>query len=225
MHLNRNKSFIITETNSEQFVFSFQQGKEKGVACVFHSLYPLLTLYCFKITADKEASEEIASNAFIKIWQKHERFTEYHSIKAYLYRIVRNDAFKFLQKEKRHAVAGQEFGYLYSKQHEKDHFTSLVNAETTGQLLKAINGLPTECSKVLRLMFIEGRSIKETAKILHLSPSTIKTQKKRGVEVLRKKLYLTIMVISLLVTSCGSWLNTGFSGQDDSLCTCCCFWL
>ena len=86
--------------NCENDFLSFQQGEEQGFTWFFHQLYPSLTLYCFKITKDKEVSEEIASAAFMKIWQRHHQFADAQSIKAYLYRIVRNDALKYLAKQK-----------------------------------------------------------------------------------------------------------------------------
>lgn len=186
--------------NAADYALSFQKGEETGFSWFFRQLYPSLTFYCFKITADKEVSEEIASQAFIKIWQRHQRFSDAHSIKAYLYRIVRNDALKYLDKEKRKASATKEVIYLYGHENEKDHFTSLVTAETSRQLLEAINALPAECSKIFKLLYVEGLSVHETAEALNLSPSTVKTQKKRGIEALRKSLPLPLMVMVMVVS-------------------------
>jgi len=86
--------------------------------------------------------------------------------------------------------------YLYGGEHEKDCFNSLVTAEISGELLNAINTLPVECSKVFRLIYIEGKSIKETAETLQISPSTVKTQKARGLAALRKKLSYFMLLIT-----------------------------
>lgn len=196
-----NESDLPTKSlyNSNDYAIFFQNGEEQAFAWFFRQLYPSLTLYCFKITGDKEASEEIVSNAFIKIWEKYERFSDADSIKAYLYRIVRNDALKYLHKKKQGLAANKEVIYLYANQNEKDHFNSLVTAEISRELLNAINSLPAECSKVFRLMYIEGKTIKETAEALQLSPSTVKTQKKRGIEALRKSMHLSIVMIAIAV--------------------------
>lgn len=179
---------------------SFQRGEEKGFTWFFRNLYPSLSFYAFKITADKETSEEIASNAFIKIWQRHEQFADALSIRKYLYRIVRNDALKHLRKEKQSTALNKEVIYLYGGEHEKDCFNSLVTAEISGELLNAINTLPVECGKVFRLIYIEGKSIKETAEALQISPSTVKTQKARGLAALRKKLsYFMLLITNILL--------------------------
>jgi len=181
--------------DSSDYVFLFQSGDEKGFAWFFRELYSALSFYAFKITVDKEASEEIASNAFIKIWQRHEQFSDALSIRKYLYRIVRNDALKHLRKEKQSAATKKEVIYLYGNENEKDCFSSLVKAEISRELLSAINSLPAECSKVFRSLYIEGKSIKETAEQLHLSPSTVKTQKKRGLDALRKVISCLVLLL------------------------------
>lgn len=176
--------------DNKDCALSFQQGEEKGFAWFFRNLYAALSFYAFKITGDKETSEEIASSAFIKIWQKHEQFSDALSIRKYLYRIVRNDALKHLRKDKQSSAITKEVTYLYGSEHEKDCFNSLVATEITNELHQAINSLPAECKKVFRLMYVEGKSVQETAAALHLSPSTVKTQKARGLAALRKKMAL-----------------------------------
>lgn len=185
--------------HNEDYVFSFQRGEEKGFAWFFNELYPTLTFYCNKIIGDKEASEEIASHAFIKIWERHERFADAGSIKAYLYRIVRNDALKYLRKEKQTMAFDKEVVYLYGGEHERDCFNKLVTTDTSRLLLQAINSLPAECSKVFKLMYIEGKSIKEAAEELNLSTSTVKTQKARGIAALRK--IITLLVFFIIAVS------------------------
>ena len=187
--------------DSGNYATLFRQGKEKGFAWFFRNLYPPLSFHAFKIIGDKEVSEEIASQAFMKIWQRHEQFLDAFSIKKYLYRIVRNDALKYLRKQKQTTSFHKEVVYLYDKEVEQDCFKSLVSAEIARELLAAINALPAECSKVLRLLFLEGKSIQETAAALQVSPSTVKTQKARGLTALRKKLaYYLFLLTGFILT-------------------------
>lgn len=186
---------------ANDYALLFQRGEEISFTWFFRQLYPSLTLYSFKIIGNKEASEEIASNAFLKIWEKHERFNDADSIKAYLYRIVRNDALKYLHKVKQQLAANKEVIYLYGYQNEKDHFNSMVTAEISREILNAINALPAECSKVFQLLYVEGKTVKEAAEELNLSPSTIKTQKTRGLSALRKSLtrFLALSIIGTFI--------------------------
>ena len=177
----------VQEHTPQDRALSFQRGEEAGFNWFFRQLYPSLTFFAFKITADAAVAEEIASTAFIRIWERHCQFSAPENIRSYLYQVVKNDALKWLQKEKRASIASREAVYSLDKT-ELDHFQHLVTAEMTRQLHASMQQLPPECSRVFRLLYIEGKSIKETARELQLSPSTVKTQKARGLALLRTKL-------------------------------------
>ena len=185
--------------NTQEYAFSFQRGEEKGFAWFFRNLYPPLCLFAHKLTSNQPVSEEIASAAFLKIWQRHRQFSSPESIRAYLYQIVRNDALKWLKKGQQEATAFEEVSYLCTLEKQQDQFQQLVTAETIRQLYTTMEALPTECSKVFHMLYVEGKSVKETAEELHLSLSTVKTQKKRGLEFMRKQL------ASFLSTFCFIW--------------------
>ena len=143
-------------------------------------------------------AEEIAAEAFTKIWRLHQRFDSPEGIRAYLYQIVRNDCLKWLQKEKKAKWHWSNLLYLQSADQEKDHFHYLVNAETTRLLRAAIELLPPECSKVFRLLYVEGKSVNETALELEVSTSTVKTQKARGLRTLREHLKAHPLLLALI---------------------------
>lgn len=70
------------------------------------------------------------------------------------------------------------------------HFEDIVWSEVTRQLHQAISSLPNACRQVFQMIYIEGMSITETAAALQLSPSTVRTQKARGLVFLRQKIAL-----------------------------------
>ena len=72
----------------------------------------------------------------------------------------------------------------------------LVAAETMRQIHEAIDTLPKACKLVFTKLYIEGKSVKETAEELSLTKSTIKTQRTIGLQILRKKL-LPHLILSL----------------------------
>jgi RNA polymerase sigma-70 factor (ECF subfamily) len=169
------------------YTLAFYRGEVKGFTYFFRLFYSSILFFAYKMIKDKQLAEEIVSSAFIKIWQRHKQFDSAENIKTYLYRIVRNDAVKHLDQKKRQIASHKEIFYLYGSDHEKDHFNNLVRAETLRQLSDAINSLPAECSKRFRLMYIEGKKTNEIVKELGLSASTVKTQKARGLLVIKKR--------------------------------------
>lgn len=176
------------EHTSLEYILSFQRGEERGFDWAFREFYPSLTFFANKITGNYEAAEEIASTAFIKIWKRHGHFSAEAAIKTYLYRIVYNDALQFLRQIKKEKQTVTALLYLRQSDLEVDHFHHLASVETSRLMKKALESLPPACSEVFYLLYEEGKSVKETARILELSPNTVKAQRRKGLAILRKRL-------------------------------------
>lgn len=167
----------------------FYRGEEEGFEFFFRTYYPALCLFSSKLTGNIEAAKEIASNGFMKTWAKHKQLHNHSAIRAYLYKVVRNDCYKWLQQEKREARLMPELEDQ-SCSVEKSHLELVIQTEVISQIYHEFRHLPTGCQKVLQKLYIEGKSVAETARELKLAITTIKTQKHRGISLIRKRLGL-----------------------------------
>jgi RNA polymerase sigma-70 factor (family 1) len=184
--------------NENEYTLAFQQGEEKGFDFFFRELFPSLCFFANHMLNNRCEAEDIASSAFIKIWKKHSIFNNAKSIRSYLYQIVRNDCLSFMQQKNRVAKVQKEIGYLTVFNYEDNYEANIIRAEFYADLYSAIKSLPKECSKVFTMLYIDGKTVKEISRELNLSPSTIKTQKSRGLNVLRKKIISLSIVLFLL---------------------------
>ena len=75
----------------------------------------------------------------------------------------------------------------------------IIRAEFYGELYRAINTLPPECRKIFTMLYLEGKTVRETAEELGLALTTVKTQKVRGLAALKKKLrpYLYCLLVTI----------------------------
>jgi RNA polymerase sigma-70 factor (ECF subfamily) len=181
--------------NAHDYALCFQRGEERGFEWFFRQFYPALTLFANKIVYNKEVAEEIASTAFLKIWEKHYKFNRLSGIRSYLYQVVKNDSLKWLQKSNKQQAALDEITYLNRLASEKDHFQHLVSTELIRQLAAFKDFLPPQCSKVFQMLYVEGKSVKETARELNISVSTVRTQQKRGLNEIRERLGLACFFV------------------------------
>jgi RNA polymerase sigma-70 factor (ECF subfamily) len=174
-----------------EYAYLFSNGDEEGFNYFFKKFYASLCLYANKMIFEKEVSEELVSTAFIKIWKHRQKFDCEENILSYLYTIVRNDCLKYLRKKKKNNTTEKELIYLISQEEEKYHFQTLVWAETLRQLTELIGTLSPQCSTIIRMIYVDGKTTREIADELHLSISTVKTQKMRGMSAMKKKLLTT----------------------------------
>ena len=74
----------------------------------------------------------------------------------------------------------------------------MIETEIFSRLRKAIEKLPRECRKVFELYYFEGMNNEKAAQTLRISIETVKAQKKRGKQILRKNLQELSPLFALL---------------------------
>lgn len=123
--------------------------------------------------------------------QRHSQFNDAAAIRAYLYQIVRNDCIKFNHQTARVINLQKEITHLAHADVSDNAEHDIIRAEFYGELYRAINTLPPECRKIFTMLYIEGKTVRETADELGLALNTVKTQKARGRRYSEKKSSLT----------------------------------
>jgi RNA polymerase sigma-70 factor (family 1) len=190
--LSWNGSFMTTyyETMIAQPDFcaqAFQKGDYRAFGFVFANYYRSLCYFASRLIVGNPIAEDIAQEAFVRLWQKHDAFSSQQSIKAFLYIITRNACLNFLkqwQREKNNREA-----WLSHYNEIEDHVLNhLSRKDLYSEIYMAIESLPEECKKIIRLSFLEGYRNHEIAAQLQLSIHTVKNQKSRGLYLLKKKL-------------------------------------
>ncbi len=176
---------------------AFQQGDEKALAFFYREFHPALSLYANRSLQNRLLAEEIASGAFIKVWKMHCKLDSYEAIRAYLYTIVRHDCERTLKQE-----------YKRAKLHKEAEFSTVINDTPHDNLVRievyriihsALKNLSPGSRRVLTMHYIDGKTTGQIARELQLSPSTIKTQKTKGLEALRKTILRPVSLGGLLI--------------------------
>ena len=72
---------------------------------------------------------------------------------------------------------------------EDDSYEEIqIETEVFEEIFQAIEELPTECGRIFKMSYIEGKSIKSIMETLNIAESTIKTQRQRAKKILKDKL-------------------------------------
>ena len=174
-----------------QYAELFQQGNEIGLKFFYLHFHPALSLFAFRWVKNRQIAEEIAADAFIKIWKFHWKLERYTAIRAYLYKIVLRDCRRSLKTGQRHSEMQKTVVFDGSNELIIDQ---IIKAEVYRDLYSAIKELSPGSQQVIRMHFLEGKTDKEIAAELKLSQSTIRTQKARGLEILRKKMFRLLLI-------------------------------
>jgi RNA polymerase sigma-70 factor (ECF subfamily) len=182
----------------DQNILSFRRGEESGFTFFFKSFYASLCVFASGYVKDRQVAEDIASDSFMKVWEKRECFEQAAALKAYLYKTVYHGCLRWHEQAKK-ITRGEMTEMEGSLPAQKTYLENIIRVETFRELREAINSLPPKCKKIFTKLYVEGKSVRETAEELMLSISTVKNQKARGVSLLRTKLIPGSFVLALSI--------------------------
>lgn len=184
---------------TEELIRRFNRREESAFENIYGLLYQDLLYFSIKLFNHSGlVPQDILQDLFMKLWiEKHISFNSLEHIKAYMYTSIRNSFREYYSHEK------VKSKYEQTLQDEKDLFASyLIETEVIAELSRHPELFPKECAKVLKL-YLEGWDIKDIAKKLGKSPSTIYTQRQEIVEILKKlmkrELFSLLLYASFLI--------------------------
>lgn len=163
---------------------------------LFKKLYPRLCDFANYILKDKELAEDMAQDAFIIYLEQRDKISDnFNAVKSFLYTAVKNAC---LNKIRHNNVVE-----VYNKKNPLDIYTDpkileeIIHAEVVAEIYEKINALPKGCAMIIRYGYLEGLSNSEIAKVMNISINTVKSQKKRGLDLM--KIHLGKAAMALFV--------------------------
>ncbi|MEG0499721.1 MAG: sigma-70 family RNA polymerase sigma factor [Rikenellaceae bacterium] len=173
------------DDNDLQIVLDAFNKKEY---CAFEQVYNLLykDLYYYASSLYKDTVvdyRDVIQDVFLDVWRdKTRKFDSILGLKTFLFVVIRN---KFRMYYKHMKVVERANNIIAEDQ---DLFiVQAAEAEIFSIIPTALNMLPSECAKVMKL-FLEGHNVDEIAEMLNKQPSTIYRQRSDALAILRNKL-------------------------------------
>jgi len=154
---------------------------------IFRSLYPSLCFFAEHLVHSSDDAEDIVEDVFVKLWNKQLKFESEQHLKAFLYRSAKNACLDFLKVHERtgsrNTFFAEERGYS-----DDACLNEIIRAEIIAEVYLAIEQLSPQCSKIITMSYLDGKSNQEIADALNLSVQTVKNQKGRGLALLKQRL-------------------------------------
>lgn len=158
-----------------------------NVEQLFKSYYKKLCHFAWQLLDNKALVEDIVQDAFMSYWNDQQLLAENEiAIKNYLYSTVRHACYNIARHEK--VVAKYWQHKNFEEREEEKILTCMLRAEVFAEIQKAIETLPEGCQQVFKLGYMEGLNNLKIAELLGVSINTVKTQKQRGLKMLKCKL-------------------------------------
>jgi RNA polymerase sigma-70 factor (family 1) len=178
----------------DDWLTAFNQGNSNAFRLIFENYNRLLFTCAIQLVKEKEQAEDIVSEAFAKLWQRHEVFQTEEHIKAFLFVTTRNASLNYLRHIQRKTASQSELSYLQRDKDDQDVITDMIEGELLRRIYPLIETLPTKCKTIFKLIYFEDASTDEVAEKLHITPRNVLNQKRRAILLLKKKLLVAVFV-------------------------------
>jgi len=176
---------------------------KKGDLEAFDMIYDMYAgrLYAFgmRYLRSTEEAKELVQSVFMKVWENHRTIDLSLSFRSYLFTIAYNDICKlfrrqsYLQKyvletlyENRQSASAAEEGTEYQS--------------VLGEVQRVLGTLPETQRKAFIMSKIEGKTSKEVATLLGLSPGTVDNYVSGAIKMLRRKINGKNLPVILFLT-------------------------
>lgn len=185
------------ELQEREIVEKLNARDKRAFEFVFLEFYPSLCYFANKYVCNSEVAQDIVQECFIWFYEKNNRFENLLAFKAFLYECVYHKAINYVKASRKHADIHEQMKLSLSETDE-DYESNQIETEVFEEIFQAINELPEECGRIFKMTYIERKSTKEISAVLNIAESTIKTQRQRAKNILRRKLKHLYPILAII---------------------------
>jgi len=177
-----------TQINEKELLCLISMGDRGAFSTLYSKYLNNIYRYIFSISYNKEVSEEIVQDLFLKVWENREKIKDIDAIKPYLYRSAKNLLLNHIKKSQ-------------AEVRKIDHYKIITpgSRETTDDEVRyneyariaqhAVELLPEKRKQIFKLHSNDDLSIDEIATKLSISKSVVKKQWYKGASFVREYLF------------------------------------
>ena len=178
-----------------------RKGDKKEFEKIYLDLFDVLFALCIQYTHNREISEGIVQDSFLRLWEIKNELKDDTNVKNLLYTITKNNCLNYLRNQQiswKHLnrIKAREYYYALKLLDESGddflEFNELLNA-----INKAIEKLPEDQKQVFKMSRLNEMKYKEIADHLQVSIKTVESRISKAIKFLRMELkdYLTIIIL------------------------------
>lgn len=164
---------------------------------LFRKYYARLCHFAWQLLGDEVMAEDVVQDAFAAFLERRHMVADKDAaIKSYLYTSIRNAC----HNVGRDAKIEERYFRLNPQVVEEDStvINKMIRSEVMNEVYMVITAMPQGCQRIFRLGYLEGWSNAKIAEKLQVSINTVKTQKQRGLKLLKGRISPELLGVFLL---------------------------
>jgi RNA polymerase sigma-70 factor (ECF subfamily) len=163
-------------------------GDHEAFADIYRHYHQIVYRFGRAMTGSEPAAEDITQEAFVALFRDLSRYDPARaSFTTYLYGIVRNLSRERLRRERRF-LSLDVLGPGHEASYSADPMGAREDAELASQVRRALSRLPARYRELIVLCDLHGLSYADTAVVVNISTSAVRSRLHRGRQILRRQL-------------------------------------
>jgi RNA polymerase sigma-70 factor (family 1) len=195
---------ILEDSYQKNLLVRLKKGDEAAFNGIYEAYGKPMYLKILRMVKDKDMTEELLQELFIKIWDGRAKIDLEKSFQSFMYTVTRNLVFNYFRKVASDNAMVEQL-LLRGTEHYLSGEEILLNKETSALLQNAIDQLSPQRKLVFELCKIEGKSYEEAGQILGISVATVNSHMTKSLQSIKayilKHQETGLMLISLYLAS------------------------
>lgn len=179
----------MAQTDDNTIIARVLEGETAAFEHLVNRYKDLVFSIARRVCSNAEDAEEVAQDAFLKVFQALDKFKQESKFSTWLYRIVVNTAISSTRKKKM-AMSSLNETLIenYTEDEVQESLSGFNSDEKSLYVKKAMQQLHPQDCLLLNMFYTDELSIEEIADVSGLSQANVKVRLHR----IRKKLYVLL---------------------------------
>jgi RNA polymerase sigma-70 factor, ECF subfamily len=163
-----------TSSSDEMLIRRIAEGDQLAMRTLFGRHRVPLYRWLLRLVGDPVLAEDLLSEVFLDVWRQAAAFEARSSVSTWLLAIARQKA---LSARRRRPDVELDEAIASSVADPADDPETVLQKKTRAELLRqSLARLSPEHGEVVDLVYFHGKSVKEVAEIVGITPPTVKTR-------------------------------------------------
>lgn len=161
----------------DQLIEQIKNGNTEAFRNIVNHYRDVVYGLCLRMVSNQMEAEELAQDAFLKVFKSIAGYRGESKFSTWLYRITYNTCISHLRKSKLESVDIKD---NHAKSDYNSGFSLLVKEDNVKLIKKIINRLKPEDKAIIQLFYLEENSIKEIAQVTGFTNANVKVKLHRA---------------------------------------------
>ena len=194
--------------NDHNLIQGLVAGHEESYNTLYNEYYLVLTVFAKNYLGDIDLAREVVQDMFVRLYESRDLLKAVDSIKAYLYKSIKNSCLNYIKSNKIHNKHKENIRIELSRT-GYDILEDIEKSELEHRIFQIVSELPEKCQQIFRMSRVDGLKNEEIAREFNISKRTVETQISKALKKLRIELapFLTILALVLAYVFMLSYLS------------------